>query len=150
MRMATVVLFLALASGCGPESRDALRCTSETDTDPILDESFTVRYHDSATIRSEALTLTFAELVSDSRCPAGDACAVGGSANVEITASQTGQEPATLELASRSEGVPPLGQTEATYGGYTIALISVVPYPETGRTIQPTDYCVGLRVSNEQ
>jgi hypothetical protein len=136
-----VAVFLAL-SGCGPKSTE-LRCTDATETAPMLGENFTIRYHESATVQNEGLTLIFAELVNDSRCPSGAECAVAGNAEVRVSAVKN-EQPQDLSL-----NTGPDHPTQAIYQNYTVQLVSLVPYP-TDHHPAAADSCIGLRVTRTQ
>jgi hypothetical protein len=108
----------------------------------MLGESFTVRYHESATVQNEGLSLTFAEFVSDSRCPSNVQCVWEGNAEVKATADKSNEQPQTFSLNTNGRY-----ETEASYQGYRVELVSLAPYPEAERSIAPQDYCVELRAT---
>lgn len=140
MRCLIGMAVLLALSGCSAEPTD-LRCTANTETAPTVGENFIVRYHESATIQGEGLTLRFAELVSDSRCPSGVVCGVAGNAEIRVSAAK-GQEVQDFIL-NTDIGSP----NEAAFQGYTVQLVGVAPYPAINHQLSAEAYCIELQVS---
>ncbi|MEZ4590368.1 MAG: hypothetical protein R3D55_04400 [Chloroflexota bacterium] len=72
------------------------------------------------------LSLTFTDVLEDSRCPSSVTCVEAGAARITVAVSQPGLAPASLELNTN----PPLQQDVATYGNFQIQLLKLEPYPE--------------------
>ena len=103
-----------------------------------------------------AMQLTFQEVVRDSRCPTGVACAWSGIVDVHVLAEMASQRAQQLLLGgvTNSEGwvlgslVEASGPTAAWYAGYTISLLRVAPYPTRAQgDIPPQAYAVTLVVA---
>ena len=80
-----------------------------------------------AVIDGEPLTVRFASVVSDSRCPAGVQCIRAGEARLEISIQQAGLEPAVDTLATDP---PPARQTSV--GRYDAVLVGLAPERRQG------------------
>lgn len=93
-----------------------------------LGTSFRLPEGASATVTGEGLTITFARLITDSRCPLDAQCIWAGEVKIAVTADQAGA-PVTLELGD--------AQPQGTYRGYSIHLVSVDPYPALGTGDRP-------------
>jgi hypothetical protein len=87
-----------------------------------LGEDFRLAVKQIAVIDGEPLTVRFASVVSDSRCPAGVQCVRAGEARLEITIQQAGLNPAVDTLAT----APPQPQ-RAAYGVYDVAVVGLEP-----------------------
>ena len=136
-----LLLVLPLLSACSSKSAD-LRCESATTSAPFLNETFNLRYQDSATIQGENLRLVFSEVDGDSRCPVDVQCITEGNARVEVTATRSPDAAQVLTLNTSGALA-----TQASYLNYQVTLLSVVPYPESTHPINTADYCLSLRVS---
>jgi hypothetical protein len=87
-----------------------------------LGETFRLAVKQIAVIEGEPLTVRFASVVADSRCPAGVQCVRAGEARLEITIQQAGMNPGIDTLAT----APPQPQ-QASYGAYTVAVVGLEP-----------------------
>ncbi|MBK8900648.1 MAG: hypothetical protein IPM53_05680 [Anaerolineaceae bacterium] len=104
-----------------------LRACHTPEPSPVqLDQSFTISINQPAQFAEKGLSLTFQDVLEDSRCPSNVQCAWAGQARISIRVSQTGQAPATLEMNTN----PPLEQDVVTYGDFQIQLLALDPYPE--------------------
>ena len=105
-----------------------------------MGREFTLAPGQSATVGG--LTVVFAGVGSDSRCPADVVCVWAGEALVNVSARVPGEAEATLSLRAGARA----GE-EAAYAGYTIRLVSLAPYPRASKPIAPGDYRATLTVS---
>jgi hypothetical protein len=144
-----IALLLAIGvAGCAHSdptaegTSSALHCTTPTDPAPSLGTPFNVRAGGRTTIASEGLSVTFSELVGESRCPRGVFCIRAGQVDVVIRAEHPSSATTDLELSTAN-----LPATHATFGGYDVKLVDALPHPEAGREPTPaSDYCVQLMV----
>jgi hypothetical protein len=118
-----LVLGMALV-GCQSSQR--------ADADPLeftLDKEFSLGVGQEATISGENLRLSFAEVLEDSRCPMQVECFWTGQARIAILVEPDGRDATTVDFNTN----PAPGQNVQTtqVGGYTIALLSLDPYPQT-------------------
>lgn len=134
--------FIVLLSGCAGSAGSRLKCEMQ---DPALGSSFNLRYGEHSTLAGENLTLTFVQVLEESRCPVGVQCIWEGNARVGVKAEKPPSRSATLELNTSGRY-----DTEATYQGYKVQLLHVVPYPRQGHTLQATEYCANLKVVRAQ
>lgn len=119
-----------------------------------LGEQFTINYNETKTIATEDMTIKFASVDSDSRCPVEVVCFWGGevTATLEITIN-TELEVSTLKAAGGcfnpdyTGNGPCPGETKEILG-YQFKLISIDPYPRDGETIEDADYSITLIVQN--
>ena len=81
------------------------------------------------------LTITFAGVTSDSRCPGDAVCITAGDATVAMTTTWFGgQREAELQLNN-------LANNSTTHGRYRISFEALAPYPFASRgNILPADY----------
>jgi hypothetical protein len=130
MRGVAVLSCLLFLAGC-----------DESVTAPTapLNAEFTLAPGDAMAIEETTLTVQFNRITGDNRCPADAVCILGGSADVDLTATSNG---ASRGLVLRTGDMQPV-----QYDGYTISLVQVAPYPFSARTIQPNEYRVTLRVT---
>ncbi len=102
-----------------------------------FNQPFTISIDQPAQLSEKGLTLTFQDVLEDSRCPSNVQCAEAGQARISISASRIGQTPATLEMNTN----PPLKQDAVTYGDFQIQLLALDPYPkDIGQHISAKSY----------
>jgi hypothetical protein len=130
MRSRCVTFLAALAAAC---------TTSTTPTVP-LNRDFTLAPGELVVIDETSTGIRFAGVYGDSRCPADALCIQGGDASVRIEVHPNHGKPSTYELHTGS-------MRPVTHDRHVIALVALVPYPFSSRTIKPEDYRVTLRVT---
>jgi hypothetical protein len=108
---------------------------------------FKIKVGQMVTFRGEVLRLRFKRITSDSRCPTGVECVWAGNAEVLFEVSAGGARgKRTLSLNTNA------GQeraAEGTYRRYTVKLVGLSPYPQSGRKIRPGEYIATLLVSKD-
>lgn len=109
-----------------------------------LNHEFHVTFGQEIEIREEQVTVTFASLLNDSRCPADVTCVWEGDAEILIQMRQAGAEVTELKLHTNQR----FTQAEK-YRQYVIQLVALHPYPRTDRKGQPSDYVATLLVKRE-
>jgi len=119
-----------------------------------LGEQFTINYNETKTIATEDMTIKFASIDSDSRCPVEVVCFWGGevTATLEITINSqlevvTLTAPGGCFNSDNTGNGPCPGETKEI-SGYQFKLISIDPYPRDGETPEDADYSVTLIVQN--
>ena len=89
------------------------------------------------------LSVFFLEVIEDSRCPTGDECASPGTVTIRVdTASgvlPTGETTLILEAGHTEPTIKKLGK-------FSVAFLSMEPYPVSGETIDLADYVATLAV----
>jgi hypothetical protein len=109
-----------------------------------IGREFKIKVGRTLTFRGEVLRLRLARVASDSRCPTGVECVWAGNAEVLIEVSAGGARgKKTLSLNTNA------GQgraAEGTYRRYTVKLVALSPYPQSGRKIRPGEYTATLLV----
>ena len=108
-----------------------------TTGEAALDEPFTLAYGSTAVLDEGNLTVTFEEVVEDSRCPADVMCAWSGQVIAALRIEAAGGQAQTVELGgfTDSEGIlrpqrPELSTvSSAAVGEYTVELLAAMPYP---------------------
>jgi len=93
----------------------------------MLDTPFSLKLNQQGVLETGGLTLEFAELLEDSRCPRQVDCFWSGQGRLVIKVWLTGQEPIAFELNTLSS----TNQDVISYEAYQIQLLSLDPYPET-------------------
>lgn len=126
----TVVLTVLVMPGCVVEESDRPQPTVQV----ALNEEFVLAMGETAEVVSEDMRVTFAEVVSDSRCPEGAQCIEAGEIVCLLEIDRGG---VTDSVTVTEEGLFPRQTQE--YLDYVI-VFHVVPYPEMGKEILPEDY----------
>ena len=106
-----------------------------------LGEEFTIGVGDSAQIAGEDMTITFNEVIGDSRCPQNVTCVWEGVASSKITITYRGENHSTV--------LNQPGLTEKatdTFIDYTLTY-SLNPYPREGKEISPNEYRLTLTIT---
>lgn len=147
-----LVVLLVACQQTADSTPSPTHTTPSTETTPTggattlmveFNKTFTLQVTDTAVLGNNQLTLTFLQVVEDSRCPTHVDCIQAGQARISLQVIQPGKTAETFELNSN----PPLNQTPFTYQGYTIELLELVPYPtDPGFDITSTPYQASLRV----
>jgi hypothetical protein len=109
---------------------------------PTLGKEFTVRVGQTVTISGEQLSLTFAKVTEDSRCPIGVVCIWEGNAQIAVTLSTPPNAPETILLNTN-----PSFPTTGTYLDYTVTLVDLKPYPRSTGPIPESRYRATLLVT---
>ena len=111
---------------------------SPTEPGPV-DQVVTLAPGQSASIPGTSLTLKFEGVTGDNRCPADALCVLGGSATVKLKASApAGERPISFETGNLEP---------VEYGGLTLELTQLAPYPFSATPIKHEDYRATLRVA---
>ena len=106
---------------------------------PSLGEEFELAVHQTAQMTAENISVTFQEVLEDSRCPVDVTCIWAGLAKVSLQVSVSGQE---RELSLSTS--PP--ENSAVFENYTFWLILVRPVPRSDQNIDRSAYFVTVRV----
>ena len=115
---------------------------SDNPLDFQLGQSFELAFGQSADCTCDNLTVTFAEVLEDSRCPSDVVCIWEGQARIKLNVqAPDGQHP--LELISRA-GLSDLARD--TLDNLVYELLDVSPYPVSTRPIDEDDYRIELIV----
>jgi hypothetical protein len=115
-------------------------CFFESPTEPgPVDQTVTLAPGQSASITGATVTLKFDGVTGDHRCPADAMCVLGGSATVRILASSSSGNRTLIFETGKLEPVD--------YGGLTVELTQLAPYPFSAAPIEHEDYRATLRVS---
>ena len=138
LRLAVVAAVLSVA---------ACSASQTTVTEPVVyslaEAADSVQIRVGATISVEGTLISFAALVSDSRCPMDAICVWQGDAAVQISA-QKGADTQLMQLHTTLE------PRSSTAHGYSIGLLSVSPYPSASAPSRPDSYSVWLRIVRVQ
>jgi hypothetical protein len=90
--------------------------------------------------RSSRVSIRLVEVVEDSRCPVGVNCIWAGRAVVKVTATKSGEAPATFELADNDE------KSNVEFAGYRIHFKSLLPKPTADGEPKQEDYVAVFRL----
>ncbi len=126
--------FLAVASaillaGCGG--------VTEVNQFP---QTVTVKFGDEFHVVDPDLTVRFAEVVQDSRCPVNAECVQAGSVTLRFSLIEPGGALNTLFISS--------DEPASASHGISLRLISVDPVPRLGMTTDPRDYRATVEVTS--
>ena len=106
---------------------------------PKLGEEFELAVHQTAQISAEKISVTFQEVLEDSRCPVDVTCIWAGLAEVSLRVAVSGNE---KELSLSNS--PP--ENSAVFENYTFRLIRVRPAPRANQNIDSSAYFVTVMV----
>lgn len=126
--LAAVACSQPRVSPAGPDLAGTAPTTTTGDT-------VEVRFGATATHEASGIRATFIELRSDSRCPAGVACAWEGDAVIRVRLQQGGGAPADTTLHWNRR--PTVGLHAVLVGGHEVAFVDLVPAPAAGAPRQP-------------
>ena len=101
-------------------------------------QSLSLRVGEIGTLPGTPITIAFHEVTEDSRCPANAVCVWEGNAQVALTLASPGGR-LDGRLNTRTD------PTRIAFGGASIAIVSLVPYP-TGEEIDPGTYVATFEV----
>lgn len=99
-----------------------------------------VQIHKQKIFAKSNLIVKFVSLIEDSRCPEGANCVWAGNAKIKIEAGKSGKKE-TFEVNTT------LGPKAATYNGYVIELVSLMPVPRENIRINRNGYVATFAVS---
>ena len=129
MKIAVSVLFLLVFLGCS----DGIS--------PELGEEFDLKHGTVRQVSGTTVSLQFQGIDSDSRCPTGAVCKWEGNAEVLLQVSSE-------ELTGVYSLNTTLDPKVIEHNGYLVELISVSPYPVSGKEIADKDYTIRIYVTN--
>ena len=142
----TAVEETAMEEADGPVFADTVMAAEGERTTEVL-INIPVALHIDQKIASPSLvsglSVFFLEVVEDSRCPTGDECESPGTVTIRVdTASgvlPTGETTLILEADHTEPTIKKLGK-------FSVAFLSMEPYPVSGETIELADYVATLAV----
>ena len=106
---------------------------AQENSPPKLGEEFELAVHQTVQMTAENISVTFQEVLEDSRCPVDVTCIWAGLAKVSLQVAVSGQE-RELRLSTS----PP--ENSAVFENYTFWLISVRPVPRSDQNIDSSAY----------
>lgn len=167
LRVVTILLTAIILAGCTPFQwllppllwmGVVVERTGGPPPGPTVEVELSLAYGATVTLPEMGLTLTFQEVLEDSRCPLDVDCVWSGWVRIALVVQADDESPATLEITAftDSEGntMAPTGssvaQPFAVYRNYNLALVQVVPYPAR-HDARPdlADYQLRLAVRDE-
>jgi hypothetical protein len=92
-------------------------------------------------VTKDKLTIKFASLVEDSRCPVDTNCIWAGNAKIQIKISSAKNAAKTFELNTN------LNPQTVSFAGYEIKLVNLTPQPASNIRINRNGYAATLAVS---
>lgn len=110
----------------------------------VTDESFSLAVGETVTVDGMDVSLTFADVPRDSRCPRDVNCVVAGEAIVVFEARTGGRE---TELTFK---VPPGGpgtKAEQVFDRFTITIVGLEPQTDSTKKIDASDYVATVVVT---
>ena len=129
-RLVVPALILILAAGCSSPTRPM---------SPI-DERVTIPVGETALVPSSQVSVRFAEVLEDSRCPADAMCVSPGRAVVELGV-VVGARVGSVQLASE-----PADARGTSVDGVRFEFLLLAPYPWASRPTQPGEYVLTMHV----
>lgn len=108
-----------------------------------MQQEFDLRAGRQATIKDAGLSITFVELIEDSRCPEGVDCIWAGNGEITLFLKKGRHKSVIFKLNTTSE------PKSFTYQGYEISLVKLAPYPKIDVKINKGDYVATLVVKRK-
>jgi hypothetical protein len=146
-----VLLMLSVTLACGVLGRETPTPTPDAvppgPPPPIsapLGSDFQLAYGQTANLNDEGLSVTFAEVEEDTRCPLDIECVHGGWVTIRLAVEADEEDGEDVALTLQPGAADPV---MASVGGYTIALVEVEPYPVSTEPIGFNEYVATVRVS---
>ncbi len=112
---------------------------AQESSQPNLGEEFELAVHQTDQITGEDISVTFQQVLEDSRCPIDVTCIWAGLAEVSLRVAVSGNE-SELSLSTS----PP--ENSAVFENYTFWLNSVRPVPRSDQSTDRSAYVVTVRV----
>ena len=112
---------------------------AQESSQPNLGEEFELVVHQTDQITGEDISVTFQQVLEDSRCPIDVTCIWAGLAEVSLRVAVSGNE-SELSLSTS----PP--ENSAVFENYTFWLIRVRPVPRANQNIDSSAYFVTVMV----
>ena len=121
-------------------------CATPSGIPPVIHvqpgQQFELAMGQEAQIQGSAVSVKFSGVGEDSRCGTDVQCVWEGNALVRLTLSSSATTPSESALNTSLE------PKQTPYGGVTIRLVGLKPYPKAGKVIPQTDYVATLEVLN--
>jgi len=121
-----------------PKSEISFPVISTTQT---LDNTFELKSQQTMEILAENLSITFLQVIGDSRCASDVTCVWAGMVSLKFKVSKDQQNEITLNTHDNN--------TAAIFDKYQIQLIDVKPYPVTTKEIKLQDYVAVLKITKD-
>lgn len=144
--LAGILPLLLLAPGpCNPER------TAGPGIVEITEDVITLAWRRPVLIQPEGITITFEQVLEDSRCPEGVDCFWEGLANVELSLQETGRQQVAFTLSDHDMGrhIPDCCWKEAQVWGLTFRYIMLEPYPVFVVVPDSTDYSLLVEINRQ-
>ncbi len=103
----------------------------------------TIKLGEDKKVCESEISVSFVELVEDSRCPIGVECIHAGNAVIRLKIAQGNGEPQTVTLETAKE------DDKFDFHGYEVSLISVDPYPKADVGVAKEAYSVRISVTKK-
>ena len=144
MRLLAAGTLAALLAACGSGSATQPELSAVGDQPAArraeLGRPIELKVGESVDVTGAGLRLTFRAVENESRCPADAVCVWAGDAEIALKIEQgTRAAVASLHTTLQPQSVE--------FDGYDIALVSLAPYPYSGKAIEPGEYRATVRVT---
>lgn len=133
------LIFLLIFSSCQEE----IPCTSF-----VLGEQVEIPLRETVTHCNEPISVTFLDLISDSRCPIGATCIWAGLIEVLLSVNVNGQEQ-VFNLSSQPNFGDKVPESKIV-NGYSVKLVDLKPYPDVTRNVKRSSTQVILMIQKAE
>ncbi len=113
------------------------------DTSGQSRSELTIKLGEDKNVCETEISVSFVELVEDSRCPIGVECIQAGNAVIRLKLAQGNGEPQTVTLETAKE------DDKFDFHGYEVSLISVDPYPKADVEVAKEAHSVRISVTRK-
>ncbi len=112
-----------------------------------LNQTFSINQDEEVAVEKTNLRIRFLFVPDDSRCPSDAKCIIAGSAHVVLGITGDNNQTSQLTLEIPGEVSMPYEENEfVNHRGFQFKLLSLSPYPVSGREIREKDYRILLLV----
>ena len=112
-----------------------------------LNEAFVIKIGQEYVNLDIPAEIEVAEVVEDSRCPKNVDCVWAGQVKIKFSLETKEEEAQNLVLTLRDDRPE---EDKKVINGYSYQLLSVYPYPEAGKKIEPHDYIIELVIKKSE
>jgi hypothetical protein len=140
MKTSSIIALLAIALSL-------TACNKDEEQSIQLNQIFELDYRKSKSFDQGDFTITFENLIEDSRCPEGAECIWEGRAVVEIKIQH--ETDIDLHTLATSNSIDGDNLLSVQHDNYIIKLVAVHPYPTIASSPTNEDYSIELEITEE-
>lgn len=143
-RIAVGVVVCLLQLACG--GNEPLVSNDDQNSAPkVVTNPFQLAFGETVTVTAENVEVTFADVVSDSRCPIDVVCFWEGEVTIGLRIVDLPADTHYVPMSMRPGFMGPIAATKDTVG-FRISLIDILPYPISTVPVTDSDYVAKIAI----